>query len=678
MTNSLLSFEQRKVYGSKYGFSTPFHDFACFTTYTTSMYFYEVWVASQRYHGQKPLTYCHDTPLKKGDIVTVPLGSQTVLAIVSRDAQKPSFATKEISAVVSTTAIPQQLLQLHDWLLTYYPAPAGMITQLFLPSSLAVTRRPKKQADPVVSEPVTLPPLRAEQIAAIDAISSSNGSFLLHGETGSGKTRIYLELAQDCFKKNTSVLVLTPEIGLTPQLVASFESVFPGKVMTVHSTQSPAERRNTWVRINESIEPLIVIGPRSALFAPIKNLGLIVVDESHDAAYKQEQMPYYQATRVAARLADLHSARLVLGTATPPVQDYFAFSEKRLPIIKMDHTPKDLEISTEVIDLRQRENFSRSPWISNKLIQCVEHALSNDSQSLIFLNRRGTARLVLCQNCDWQATCPRCDLPLTYHGDHHHLRCHTCGFTTKTPRTCPKCNSTDIQFKSVGTKTIVEEVTRLFPKAVIQRFDSDTKKSERLEQHYEAIKAGKVDILIGTQMLSKGLDLPKLAVVGVVAADTSMYFPDYTAEERTFQMLRQVIGRVGRGHIAGTVVIQSYQPDSSAIQAAVKKDYATFYDAQLAERKLYRFPPYYFVLKIGIDRASQSAAAKAAQELTAAILAKKYSIEISGPAPAFVEKTAGRYHWQILIKAKQRGELLKIIDLLPKTSSYDIDPSNLL
>lgn len=644
------------------------------------MKFYEVWVSSQRYHGAKPLTYSHEELLSPGVVVSVPLGPQKALGIISQMVSKPSFATKPITKVVSTTSIPRQLLQLHAWLMEYYPGPSGLITQLFLPSSLGTTGREKHKPLTTISNPHhDLPNLTHEQSEVISRITAQKGSFLLHGDTGTGKTRVYVELAQAMITSHKSALILTPEIGLTPQLINTFEATFPGQVVSIHSTQTPAERRNSWLRIHNAATPLVVIGPRSALFTPLKNIGVIVADEAHDSAYKQEQMPYYQATRVAAKLATLHDAQFVLGTATPLVHDYYTFAAKDLPILRMTETATpSIEPIVEVIDLKEREQFPRSPWLSKALIDQIETALNNGNQSLIFLNRRGTARLVLCQNCGWQAVCPHCDLPLTYHGDHHHLRCHTCGFTTSTPGICPTCSSTDIQFKSVGTKTIANEVARLFPKAAVQRFDSDTKKAERLEQHYESIKNGEVDILVGTQMLSKGLDLPRLAVVGVVVADTSLYFPDYTAEERTFQMLRQVIGRVGRGHTDGHVVVQTYYPDSPTIQAAVQKNYDSFYESQLKERELYRFPPYYFVLKIGIERATQSSASKAAQDLAADILKSGIHIELSGPTPAFLEKTAGRYHWQIIIKAKARSELLKIISILPKNCSYDIDPSNLL
>lgn len=644
------------------------------------MQYYEVLVSSQRYHGVEPLTYSSEMPLTIGVVVTIPMGRQKVLGIVRGEVQKPVFSTKPIIDVVTLKPVPYELIQLHAWLMSYYPGPLGLMTQLFLPGSLATPARKKAAPEEVRAKIIELPPLTDEQQATLTDIQQATGSFLLHGDTGTGKTRIYIELAKLNLELGKSALVLTPEIGLTPQLAQSFEKTFPGRVIIVHSTQTPAERRESWRRIHEAMEPVVVIGPRSALFAPIHELGVVVIDEAHDGAYKQEQMPYYQATRVAAQLAHLHDAKLILGTATPLIHDYFAFSAKQLPILRMERSAigSTVDAIVDTVDLTKRENFSRSPWLSSQLLGQIEAALIEGNQSLVFLNRRGTARLVLCQNCGWQATCPRCDLPLTYHGDHHHLRCHTCGYTTSTPSDCPECGSADIQFKSVGTKTIVDELSRVFPKARIQRFDSDTKKADRLEQQYESVKAGDVDILVGTQMLSKGLDLPKLAVVGVVIADTSLYFPDYTADERTFQMLRQVIGRVGRGHTTGHVVIQTYSPDSATIQAAIDRDYARFYEAQITERKLYRFPPFYFMLKISIDRASQPSVSKAAQDLAEQILRSGVAVELSGPSPAFVERVAGKYRWQIVIKAKQRVELIKVIALLPKTCSYDIDPSHLL
>lgn len=643
------------------------------------MYFYEVFVSSQRYHGDKPLTYSSALELPVGSVIRVPLGKQAVTGFVVQSVIKPVFATKEIVGVLQDTPLPPELIGLHTWLLEYYPGPSGITTQLFMPTGLETTSRRKVTAQEV-KKPTTLPPLTDEQQAAVSAITKGKASsYLLHGETGSGKTRVYLELAAETLNAGKSAIILTPEIGLTTQLTARFTETFPGQVTLLHSNQTPAERRDNWRAIAANEKPQIVIGPRSALFAPIRSVGLIVLDECHDAAYKQDQMPYYQTSRVAAQLSRLHQAKLVLGSATPLVNDYYAFSEKSLPIIRMQQLAKgSSELTTHVVDLKDRQQFSRSPWLSDTLLKDIESAMRDGLQSLLFLNRRGTARLVTCNNCGWQAVCPRCDLPLTYHGDKHKLQCHTCGFTDKTPLSCPECHKPEITFKSIGTKTLSQEVERLFPEASIARFDSDNTKAEAMDSQFESILSGKIDIMIGTQVLGKGLDLPLLQVVGVVLADTGLYFPDYSAEERTFQMLHQVIGRVGRGHNTGKVTLQSYNPESAPIKAAVTRDYVSFYDSQIKERSLYRFPPYYFVLKISVERAIQSNARTAAHTLAKNLLAAGLSIELSGPSPAFVEKSNSKYQWQIIIKAKQRQELVKAIKMLPKNCSYDIDPTNLL
>lgn len=644
--------------------------------------YYEVFVSSQQYHGTSALTYSSDVSLDEGQVVKVPLQRQTVLGVVVLRVAKPKFNTKPISAILPGIIVPKQLLALRQWLAEYYPAPGGMITQVFLPASLSQKPRNVPLQRSSEKPAAGLPPLTDDQQSAISAIlASDRTSFLLHGETGTGKTRVYLELVKRAFAEGKSALVLTPEIGLTPQLAQTLEATFPGKVITIHSELTAAARRDRWLEIITAKEPLVVVGPRSSLFSPIAALGVIILDEAHDTAYKQEQMPYYQASRVAAYLASLHGARLVLGTATPLVSDYYTFSAKNLPIVRMEQAAVQVNTEKSVIttvNLRDKQAFSRSPWISDLLIEKIGVALQQKQQTLLFLNRRGSARLIMCQTCGWQALCSRCDLPLTFHGDDHQLRCHTCGLTREVPTNCETCGSTEILFRSVGTKSIVTELGRLFPRATIRRFDSDNLKDDSLAVNYESVRSGKVDILIGTQMLSKGLDLPKLSVVGVVMADTGLAFPDYTAEERTYQMLRQVMGRVGRGHQAGNVIIQTYQPDSPIIQAAIKKDYALFYATQLKEREAYRFPPYSQLLKLHCSRASVKSARTAAEKLAEALRTAKLHIEVVGPSPAFTEKANNRYYWQIIIKAKQRSQLLEVVKQLPANWSYDIDPSNLL
>lgn len=647
-----------------------------------SMHYHEVWVSSPKYHSDKPLTYSCDKCLPPGTLVVVPMQRNMVVAIVIKEVTKPQFATKAILRRIDNRPLPPQLIMLASWLRDYYPAPFGQIISLLLPASLTTKTRDDVYMSKDKSPEVPLPPLTNEQSRVIkDVLGSSPQSVILHGDTGTGKTRVYLELVKKTLNKGKSAIILTPEIGLTPQMASACSSAFPDRTVTVHSDLTPATRRNIWLHILSASEPLVVVGARSALFSPLKDIGLVVVDEFHDTAYKQEQAPHYQASRVAARLASLHKAQLILGSATPTVSDYYAFEQKHLPILRMREralNPQTREADVSVIDLKNRNHFRRSAWLSDAMIHDIGSAFRRKEQALVFLNRRGTARLVLCQSCGWQALCPRCDLALTYHGDTHMMQCHTCGFSQKTPSSCQQCSAENIIFRAIGTKSLVTELERLFPDAVIKRFDSDTAKSEKLEKQYADIRNGSVDILVGTQMLGKGLDLPKLSVLGVVLADTSLSFPDYTAEERTFQLLTQVIGRVHRGHIPGTIHVQTYHPESLLLKAAIEKDYTKFYKQQINERKQFGFPPFRHVAKLTCSRASATGAKHSANKLAEYLRENGKRIEVIGPSPSFVEKTHNRYRWQIVVKAVNRNLLVDIIKELPANWSYDIDPNNLL
>ncbi len=645
------------------------------------MRYYEVWVASMSYHGSEALTYSSEKQLSAGQLVRVSLRERSVLGIVRRAVTKPSFAVKPLAAVAPLPALPPQSLQLLTWLSAYYPAPLGTVVRQFVPPTEVFPKVTPTPASDLVSHPsVTLPPITHEQQTALSTITGP-GTYLLHGITGSGKSRVYVELAARTLTTGKSALVLTPEIGLTAQLTQTFRVSFGEQnVYILHSRQTAAERRTIWYELLARTTPAIVIGPRSALFSPLRDLGLIVLDESHDNAYKNESAPHYQASRVAAKLASLHSATLVLGSATPNIEDYYLAGLKKRPIITMHSLAKQntMTLMVSMIDMRRPEMFSRNRLLSDTLLEHITGALARGEQSLLYLNRRGTANVVLCNQCGWQSLCPNCDLSLTYHGDEHQLRCHVCGFTNGLPTSCPECSNTDILFKSVGTKAVVEALSRLFPAARIQRFDTDTKKTERLEQHVAALQAGSADIIVGTQMVGKGLDLPKLSVVGVINADSSLLIPDYTASEQTYQLISQVVGRVGRGHRAGNVIVQTYDPENPTLQAAVNRNWQQFYAAELQERKQYHFPPFVYLLKLRVLRASSTSSYKAATAL-ADMLKKDFpAITIDGPAPSFHPRVDGRYSWQLLIKSSSRQALIAIIAQLPSGWSYDIDPVNLL
>ncbi len=645
--------------------------------------YYEIWVASLKYHGFGALTYSATNSLAIGSIVRVPLRGESVLGLVYKKVSKPAFKTRPIIAKVTETKLPLPSLGLINWMSEYYPAPIGSIIQQFLPKSLTTKNFSTAQPTTVNTIPrpaSNLPALSDEQKKIMGRLVSPT-SYLLHGITGSGKTRVYLELAQQVLSQGKSVIVLTPEISLTTQLSKTFEQLFQSQVVVVHSHLTDKQRRDNWVRMLSADKPLVVIGARSALFSPLQHIGLIVVDEAHEAAYKQEQAPYYHAIRVASKLAELHHAYLILGSATPSVTDYFIAEHKKTPILKMEHlaTLHSKEVtSIETIDIKDRHNFSSSYTLSKSLIEAMTEALNKKEQTLLFLNRRGTARTIICQQCGWQAICPNCDIPLIYHGDSYTMRCHTCNYHQVAVSACPVCGNSEILFKTIGTKAVVDEVQRLFPEARIQRFDNDNLKSERFETHYENVLSGGVDIIVGTQTLAKGLDLPALSVVGVIAADTNLYSPEYTSQERMYQLISQVIGRIGRGHRAGKAIIQTYSPDNKILRAAVERDWKTFYEFELSERQQFMFPPFCYILKLYCRRANSSGAEKAAYGLLEFLRTKPLQIQINGPAPAFHEKKANRFEWQLIIKSKRRSELLKVIALLPSGWLYDIDPVSLL
>jgi primosomal protein N' (replication factor Y) len=644
------------------------------------MQYVEVLVAGATYHGDEALTYSSEKELEVGSIVIAPLRNKEVLGVVTSAVKKPSFKVKPLISAVELPLMPEALVKLMFWLKSYYPSPFGIITQQFLPKQM-----PKKAViikSPSPLKETTLPALTPDQATAINAVKTP-GTYLLHGETGTGKTRVYIELTSRSLADKKSAIILTPEIGLTSQLASDFREVFGDRVIVIHSQLTEVTRQRLWVEIlrRSQEEPLVILGPRSALFSPLKRVGFIAIDESHETAYKQDQSPYYHTSRVASKLAELHQAPIVLGSATPLVNDYFMAEIRNRPILRMTQTAKGDAVEksqVSVVDLKDRNKFTKKSHLSDELIEEVSLTLKRGEQTLLFLNRRGTARVIFCEKCGWQATCPHCDLPLVYHGDTHQMRCHSCDYKTKSPVSCPECHNASVVFKSIGTKAIVEEVERLFPGANIMRFDTDNKKDERIEQHFDAVRGGDVDIIVGTQTLAKGLDLPKLGLVGVVIADTSLYFPDFSAQERTYQLLSQVLGRVGRGHRASKAILQTYNPDSPLLKSILEKDWQTFYHQELDERKAFMFPPYCYLLKLSCRRASQTSTEAAAKKFVQDLQKSGLRVRIEGPAPAFHERVQNKFQWQVIIKAKDRSELLKVVGMLPSGWSYDIDPMNLL
>lgn len=629
--------------------------------------------------NQRVLTYSSTLNISIGDVVRVPLGRNYVNGIVLKKVSKPEFKTKEIESVLYPNAFGVDLIKTMLWMESYYACELPQIIQTVLPRGLDKTRRDTYTPPKKVLR-LAEPDLTTQQKIALKKLSQNPvGTVLLHGVTGSGKTRIYIEQAKMVIKQNKSVIVLVPEIGLTSQLVQEFSKHFSG-VFVVHSSQTESERHLTWEAINKAPNP-IVIGPRSALFCPINNLGLIVIDEEHENSYKQDRSPKYNAVRVASVLAQSCKAQLILGSATPSIEDYYLASSRNMPIVTIDKPILKSGLNRSevtVIDIKNKSAFSpRSRLFSTILLNHMEEALRTNKQVLLFHNRRGTASLVICTACGWVANCPACSLPLTFHKDKLQMVCHICGFKGSAPYSCPECKKPELRFKGYGTKEIVDEASKLFPSAKIARFDGDLAKSEQLENRYEELKSGHIDIIIGTQMIAKGLDLPNVVCVGVVLADTSLFLPDFSASERTFQLLYQVIGRAGRSG-GGNVDIQTYSPNNPAIKMACKRDYQAFYDYEIKERKQSGYPPFRHLLVIEAERATQNSALKAIQNLKNSLKIKDKSIEVLGPSPAFHEQRNNKFRWQIVLKASKRKDLIDVASNLPVNYQSDLDPANLL
>ncbi len=528
---------------------------------------------------------------------------------------------------------------------------------------------------------------------------------LLVGVTGSGKTEIYLRAAAETLALGRGVIILVPEISLTPQTVKRFFARFPGKVGLVHSKLSAGERYDTWRRIRSGQLP-IVIGARSALFSPLPDPGLIVIDEAHDPSYRQEDtQPHYDAVHTAGSLSRITGGGLILGSATPGVETLYRFERNRwnvahLPNRVLSHADQPDRITpaqavfgelpaVEVVDMRRELSDGNRSAISRALHNELAGVLQRGEQAILFLNRRGSASYVFCRDCGYVMRCPRCDTQLTYHADESALICHTCNYRRAMPQKCPSCGKTNIRQFGMGTQSLESAVLKEFPAARVLRWDADTARykgaHDLILDHFTQHRA---DVLIGTQMLAKGLDLPMVTLVGVVLADVSLNLPDFRAAERTYQLLTQVAGRAGRSNRGGRVILQTFQPDHYAIKAAATYDAEGFYREELAWRQRAGYPPYSRLLKIEFRHTDALAVHKAAiaagEQLVSAIAAGAYrNTSLIGPVPCFYQKRAGVYRWQIIIRAPDPR---LILEEHPLTSwqpaglkvDFNLDPINLL
>ena len=525
-----------------------------------------------------------------------------------------------------------------------------------------------------------------EQRAVIQRVTErmeagEGGTFLLHGVTGSGKTFVYLQLARKAWEMGRSAIILVPEIGLTPQIAAQFIAAFGPEVGIYHSKFTGAERRWIWRNVYDG-RIRIVIGPRSALFLPFRNPGLIVVDEEHDSSYKQsETPPLYNARDVAVMRGHMENAVVVLGSATPSAESYFNAMRGKFVYLPMKKRILGYTMP-EVLVVDMRETPHTSP-LSVRLLEELQKAIKGGRQAILFLNRRGFAPYIQCLDCGYVFKCPHCSVTLTYHRREKKMKCHLCGYETPPPDTCPKCGSTRLKPSGSGTEKVEDEIRKVLPDVRILRMDLDTTRRKHAhEEIYEKFRRKEADILIGTQMIVKGFDFPDVGVVGVVLADIGLNMPDFRAEERTFQLLTQVIGRARRG---GRVVIQTYSPDSPAIAHAVKMDYRGFMVGELRNRKEFGYPPFRRLISIILSGKSEKKVQEIAQALYERLTAvESDELEIYPPNPAPIQKMRGKYRYRIVIKSKRpylAQEIISKIELKQYRSVhiiFDVDPIDML
>ena len=533
--------------------------------------------------------------------------------------------------------------------------------------------------------------LTAEQSMAIKEIEESEENLiLLKGVTGSGKTEVYMRIVEKTLKEGKSAIVLVPEIALTPQMIERFKGRFGSNVALFHSKLSDGERFDEWYRVKEGKASLI-IGARSAIFLPAKNLGLIIIDEEHENTYKSDQNPKYQTKEVAEYIAKLKGCKVILGSATPTIESYYRAISGEMKLVELNHRVDNKPMpEMMLVDMREELRSGNKSLFSRRLYASMKEKLEKGEQIILFLNRRGFSTFVSCRSCGYVFHCENCDISMTYHKNGF-LVCHYCGKTKKQPNLCPKCGSKYVKFFGAGTERVEEEVRRYFKNARILRMDVDTTRAkDSHEKIYNAFKAREADILIGTQMVSKGLDFPNVTLVGILAADMSLNLPDYRAAERSFQIITQVAGRAGRGDKEGEVIVQTYTPEHYSLQYAKKYDYENFYEKEFTIRAMMGYPPFGRILLINGSGKNEDELRKQMIYLGEKVKEKAEEfggLEVLGPTPCIIYRIKENYRWQIIVKGEFSSKFSKSIkDILYDKAnnvyndirvSMDINPNSL-
>lgn len=644
-----------------------------------------------------------------GARVRVPFRRKQIVGIVTAlDSVAPVHAKiKELIDCIDTApVISESTLSLCRWISQYYAAPIGEVTQSTLPPHLWRTQKRKVSSrleeahTSHVHRSISTPPtLNAAQEIAHIAISGALTAhafapFLLHGVTGSGKTEVYLAACTEALSLGRQAIILVPEIALTPQLLGRFVERFGETMAVYHSGLTEAQRLLQWQRIRTG-DAKIVVGTRSAIFAPVKTLGLIIVDEEHDSSYKQDDSPRYNGRDVAVMRAKLENVPIVLGSATPAIESYANARHGKYQLLKLaERAAGQAMPKIEIVDMRALKAKGKPPPIfSPQLLEAIGLRLAANEQTLLLINRRGFARFIVCEDCGHISTCPNCDVSLAFHQGARELRCHYCDYHTASPDECPSCHSLDIKPIGAGTERLEETLQGFFPTARIGRLDSDTIATQHNRtQILQDMHDRSIDILVGTQMIAKGHDFSHVTLVGVIAAETGLNVPDFRAAERSFQLLMQASGRAGRAHLEGQVILQTLQPEHACLTHLITHDYVAFADAELQHREELRYPPYGRLInctiatnveKNGLDYAEALATA-----LSQEIITQKWPATLLGPAPALMYKLRGKTRMQIVIKLETAGivpHLTRAILRHEDTNApsgvqvtIDVDPMNIV
>jgi len=610
--------------------------------------------------------------LAPGCRVLVPFGPRRLIGYVrslrdTTDIERPKAILKRID---DQPALPQDLLDLAAWMASYYGCSIGEACATILPT--AFRRRPITGGETGAAATEPVPTLTSQQQHAWERLESAltegrHEVMLLHGVTGSGKTELYLQAIALALTQGRCAICLVPEIALTPQATDRFRARFGDDVVLWHSRLSTGQRAEAWERLATG-RSHVMIGTRSAVFAPLPRLGVVILDEEHETSYKQDQTPRYHARDVAIERSRQHQAVALLGSATPSMESYYRTTQGAYTLLELTERVRGRPMpAIEVIDLRNEFVRGRKVPLSAPLEVALRRVTERREQAILLLNRRGFARVVTCQHCGLVFKCAQCAVPMVYHARPPKLICHYCDAQETPPDICPGCQKPSLRYRGAGTERIESELHRVFPGSEIGRMDTDTTRTrESHRQLYDALRGQQIQLLVGTQMVAKGLDIPQVTLVGVISADTALNLPDFRAGERTFDLLTQVAGRAGRGEQPGRVLIQTYCPEHYAIRAAAAHDYRQFYEAEMAMRKRLMLPPYVHLIELTVQGTSSEEVGKATRTLAHALMTAMRSQRavLLGPAPHRVETIRRVARWRLLLKV---GRVEPAMDVIRQT-----------